>query len=440
MHIKLHSALFGLIAFFTQNLACADLSVQEQQLIEQIDQSLPEARALLQQVVNINSGTLNLAGVKAVGKVFQQAYDELGFDTQWLDGSAFGRAGHLVARYGQRGPKLLLIGHLDTVFASSDPFQHYRELDNNTVAGPGITDMKGGNVIMLYALQGLKQAGMLDNLQVRVVLTGDEEASGRPLQKSKAAIIEGAKWADIALGFEDADGNIKTAVVARRGSVNWTLDVVGRPAHSSQIFSEDVGYGAVFEMARILNGFREALDTSDTLTLNPGISVGGTSLAYDEKSASANVAGKSNVIAAKAYVQGGIRALTPGELDAAVEKMRRIAQQSLAHTEATFTLGEGYPPMSPTEGNDQLLGLYSDVSRDLGYGSVEAVNPRNAGAADISFAAGHVKMALDGLGLMGSGGHTADEKADMTSLAKNTHKAAILMHRLSRQEGLVSGR
>lgn len=413
-------------------LTVAEPSV-EKQLVKQLNTQLFKATKDLEEVVNINSGTLNLEGVAEVGVFFKRQFDDLGFDTQWEDGKAFERAGHLIASYGQKGPKILLIGHLDTVFAKNDPFQKFKPLGNNRVSGPGITDMKGGNIIIVNALQALKEVGVLDNLSVRVVLTGDEEASGKPLSLSKKAIVEGAKWADIALGFEDGDSNIKTAVVARRGSVNWELKVTGTPAHSSQIFTETVGDGAIFEAARILNEFREQLAGKGNLTFNPGVILGGTEISFDDLSATGEAFGKANIVAKTLLVKGGIRALTSQELADAKQVMQAIVANNLAKTSATLAIGEGYPPMAPTEGNYQLLKMYSDISEGLGYGPVEAVNPRNAGAADISFAADHVDMALDGLGLMGEGGHTKDEVADMTSFIKNMHKAAILMYRLSEQ-------
>ena len=246
-------------------------------------------------------------------------------------------------------------------------------------------------------------------------------------------MIDAARWADIALGFEDGDSNINTTVIARRGSVAWQLDVIGRPAHSSQIFQAEVGYGAVFETARILNEFREKLAGIGNLTFNPGMIVGGTSIQYDQASATGEAFGKSNVVAKTAAVTGGIRALSLEELNNAKSVMQSIVANNLAHTSASLSFDQGYPPMTPTEGNKALLKMYSNVSESLGYNAVYAVNPRNAGAADISFTAGLVEMALDGLGLMGSGGHTKDEVADMSSLLKNTQKAAILIHRLAVQ-------
>ncbi|MFQ3188963.1 MAG: glutamate carboxypeptidase [Paraglaciecola sp.] len=407
----------------------------ERQIVQHLDAQLDESTVLLKQLVNINSGTMNFAGVEQVGMLLKQKYDALGFTTEWLAGAKFRRAGHLIATYESTShpdaAKILLIGHLDTVFAKDDDFQTMTELANGRMAGPGITDMKGGDVIMLAALQALQKQGLLQQLNIKVVMTGDEESSGRPLSLSKKAIIDAAIWADIALGFEDGDSNIATAVTSRRGSINWTLTVKGKPAHSSQIFTDKNGDGAIFETARILNAFRVQLQHEELLTFNPGLIAGGTRVIQQGDKSNYNVFGKTNVIAKDTLVKGGIRAVSPQQLERAKVTMQKIVSQNLQHTSAVLEFQPGYPPMAQTPANLNLLALYSQVSEDLGYESITAVNPRNAGAADISFAASHVDMSLDGLGLMGSGGHTKDEIADMSSFAKNMQKTAILIYRLS---------
>ena len=407
------------------------MQTQERAIIKAVSAGLPLAQKTLEQVVNINSGTMNFAGVHQVGDVFAAQLSALGFQTDWVEGADFGRAGHLVAKRGTKGPKILLIGHLDTVFAKADAFQTLTPLGDNRVKGPGITDMKGGDVIIIAAMRALHDAGVLDQVQIKIVMTGDEESSGRPLNRSKAALIEAAKWADIALGFEDGDGDIKTAVIARRGSVRWALKVTGKAAHSSQIFTDDVGDGAILETARILNAFREGLAAMQNLTFNPGRIVGGTKADMDRASYSGTAFGKSNVVSQTALVSGGIRAASPEQLAIAKARMQAIANDNLAHTSAVLTFAEGYPPMAPTKANRALLALYSEISDELGYGKVKAVNPRKAGAADISFTAGYVDAALDGLGLMGTGGHTKEETADMSTFKQNIEKTALLIYRLS---------
>jgi glutamate carboxypeptidase len=359
----------------------------ERRIVGAVDARRDSAVALLERAVNLNSGTLNVAGVRATGDLFRAELDALGFTTQWVDGAPFGRAGHLVAERGTRGPRVLLIGHLDTVFEPDSPFQRFERLDDSTARGPGVVDMKGGNVVILEALRALRAAGVLDRLSLQVVLTGDEERSGRPLDAARAALVAAAEWADVAIGFENADNDPRRAVVARRGSTAWELRVTGRPSHSSQIFRDDVGAGAVFEAARILHRFYAELSTEPNLSFNPGAIVGGTEVAWDNAQARGTAFGKNNVVAADAVVTGDLRALSAEQLAGAKTRMLAIAADHLPHTMAELTFVDSYPPLAPTDGNRRLLAQLDQVSRDLGLGPVTAVDPRNAGAADVSFTA-----------------------------------------------------
>jgi hypothetical protein len=305
-------AIVTLALFLAGAADGAALSDTEQQLAEVVDSRQSGALALLQQAVEINSGTMNPEGVKRVGELFGDALEKLAFEVSWVDGADFDRAGHLVARHRGSGPHLLLIGHLDTVFEPDSPFRRFERLGAERAKGPGIIDMKGGDVIIVEALAALKAVGALVDLQITVVMTGDEESSGRPLSDARRVLLEAADAADVALGFEDGDGNPETSA------------------------------------------------------------------------------------------------------------------------EIEFT--DGYPPLAPTDGNRRLLSLYDRASRDLESGRVSAVDPGAAGAADISFTAGRVAMALDGLGLMGEGGHTERETADLATLPTQTKRAAVLMYRLRNLE------
>lgn len=427
-------AIFTFTAFLAGAADADGLSDTERQLSEAVDGRQAEAMALLEQAVEINSGTMNLPGVREVGELYERSLKALGFETRWLDGANFGRAGHLVARHGDTGPHLLLIGHLDTVFEPDSPFQDFERKDGNRAAGPGIIDMKGGNVVMIEALAALKSVGALDDLQVTVIMTGDEESAGSPLSEARRALQEAADAADVALGFEDGDGNPETAVIARRGAIGWNLVVTGTPAHSSQIFTEEIGDGAAFELARILDGFRRALDDERYLTFNPGVVLAGTRVDHDDELTEGGAFGKNNVVARHGVASGDLRTLTPDQLASAKSRMRDIVSQHLPGTSAEIEFTEGYPPLAPTDGNRRLLSIYDQASRDLGLGAVRAVDPRDAGAADISFTAGRVAMALDGLGLMGTGGHTVEETADLTTLPSQTKRAALLMYRLRKVE------
>ena len=438
--IAMNRLITALLPFFVLSaisgtvLAASPADPIEAAIVKQVQRDHDRSLALLKETVDINSGTMNFAGVRRVGAVFEREFKELGFTTQWLDGSHFNRAGHLLATRGSRGPHLLLIGHIDTVFAEDSPFQSLQLSGAHAGSGPGSTDMKGGDVIMIHALRALRASGQLDRMSIRVLLMGDEENRGEPMLLANQALLAAGDWADIAIGFEDGDGDPKTAAISRRGSSGWQLEVTGKPAHSSQIFQPAVGDGAIFEAARILDGFRQALSDVPNLTFNPGVIVGGTDITLDLDSSRGTAFGKGNVIAQGVRVSGDLRTISPEQLAMARQAMLKVVAGHLPHTDANLFFDDGYPPMAPTAGNAKLLAIYDSASRDLGFGPVTAINPRNAGAADISFVADRVDMAIDGIGLMGAGGHTVNEVADLGTLDSQTMRAAVTMYRLVKKK------
>jgi glutamate carboxypeptidase len=290
--------------------------------------------------------------------------------------------------------------------------------------------MKGGDVLALHALRALKDAGLLERMNVTVVYDGDEEESGTPLSLARQTLIDAAKGATAAIGFEDGAGDPRTAIISRRGDDGWTLRTTGRPAHSSQIFTPDVGAGAVYEASRILDQFYQKLSRERYLTFNAGLALGGTDVRPDTTGTLGTAAGKNNVVAKEMFVSGDIRTLSPEQLASSRKTMRGIVANHLPHTTADITFQDGYPPMAPTAGNRKLLSIYDRVSRDLGFGPVVAVDPSRAGAADVSFVANLVPMAIDGLGLSGHDDHTDKETADLRMLPVVTKRVAVLMYRL----------
>jgi glutamate carboxypeptidase len=425
----------AVLAMFAQAPALStggQVTDQERSLASYVDAHNSEALALLERVVNVNSGTQNFDGVRQVGAIFRAELDALGFRTEWVDGASFQRAGHLVATHPGASPKLLLIGHLDTVFERDSPFQRFERIDASFAKGPGICDMKGGDVIIVQALKALRSVGLLDAMNITVVMTGDEEAAGRPLSRAREALVAAAQGAAAAIGFENGDGDPAHAVIARRGTTSWQLTVKASTGHSSQIFSEDLGSGAVFEAARILNAFREKLAGEPHLTFNPGVVLGGTALEFDAPGARGTASGKTNVIAAQALVSGDLRGLSRDQFDRAMAAMRAIVSSPLPHATSAIVFDEGYPPLAPSPGNERLLALYDRASRDLGLGPVTAVSPDRAGAADVSFIAGHVPMIIDAIGMKGRDDHSPQETADLRALPVQTKRAAVLLARLAR--------
>ncbi len=421
------------IFLFCFQVSAQRLSRTEKKLVKTIEANNAKAITFLERTVNINSGTLNAKGVKQLGEVFGSAFKTIGFETSWIDMPLeMNRAGHLFAETkGTKGKRLLLIGHLDTVFEEDSPFQSFEMVNDSIAHAPGGNDMKGGDVIVLFALKALHENGLLNNAQIIVAFTGDEESTGKPLDISRRDLVNAAKRSDIALGFETSTG-FNYATVARRGSSGWEVEVEGKRAHSSGIFNEKVGAGAIFEMSRILNGFYNEVRGEEYLTFNPGMLLGGTFLDYDIKTGKGNAFGKSNVVAQTAIVKGGLRFMSEEQKENARGQMRAIVANNLPNTSAKIKFTDSYPAMGPTRGNKDLLKQLNQVSLALEQGKVLAYDPGKRGAADTSFVAVYVDC-LDGLGTIGSGAHTPQETVNLNTIEALTKRAAVLIYRLINQ-------
>ena len=415
----------------------AALSKDEQQVMAWIDAHMPQAIELLKESVNINSGTLNIEGVKKVGTLFAKEFEKAGFATEWVSmPDSIKRAGHLVASRrpaaakSSQGKRLFLIGHLDTVFEPDMPANPFTMLNDSTATGQGVNDMKGGDVVVLMALQALEQAGLLKNTDITAYFTGDEEHAGYPREVTRGDFINRAKQADIALAFEGANG-LNSVATGRRGASGWRLDVKAKTGHSSGVFTPGAGYGAIYEAARILNQFRETLSTEKYLTFNPGIIIGGSDIAYDVATSKGAAIAKTNIISPAVTVTGDLRFLTEEQKDRARAKMKEIVAQNLAQTSAKISFVDGIPSMAPTEGNNQVLSVISSISMDMGVGVTVAGDPGSRGAGDISYVAAYVDC-IDGLGASGRGAHAPGETIHLNQLPFLIKRAALTIYRLSR--------
>lgn len=423
----------SLLTLTGQSACAAELSNAEKALISAVQQRQSAALTLLEQSVRINSGTMNLSGVRAVGALYEKELTALGFACRWVEmPKAMGRAGHLIAeRKGSRGKRILLIGHLDTVFEPDSPVVPWSR-KGQQVFGQGVADMKGGNLVIIEALRALSSVGALDGAQIQVVFSGDEELVGEPINVARAELIAAAKRSDVALAFEISVKNPQgqdTGTIGRRASGGFVLEVSGEQGHSSTIFGKG-GYGAVFEAARIIDSFRKQLNEPD-LTFNPALILGGTEIEVAQTSGSA--AGKDNVIPRTAVIKSDLRYLTVEQRERTQQKMREIVADHLPGTTASIQFDEAYPPMAPTAGNKALLALYSSASEQAGLGAMPALPPGQRGAGDVQFVAPYVDS-LDGLGVNGAGAHSPDEVLDIASIEKSTIRAALVIYRLSNTE------
>ena len=303
--------------------ATAAVSPPEARMRAAVAAGTARDEALLERLVLQNSGTLNLPGVTKVGAMMRDELAALGFDVRWVDMAATGRAGHIVATHkgDGRGKRILLIGHLDTVFEPDSRYIGFRR-EGTRAYGPGVGDDKGGLVVIVAALRAMQAAGTLQKADLMVVLTGDEERSGKPLSTARRDLIAAGKWADVALEYEGLaqDGGRDFGTVARRGATDWEIVATGTPGHSGGVFGEALGYGANYELVRILDAFRRELPEAN-LTYNVGVMAGGTPAAFDTDGFRATASGKTNIVAERAVARGDLRGLTPEQVARVRAKM-----------------------------------------------------------------------------------------------------------------------
>ena len=417
--------------------AMAQLSKPETIMTATVDAEYERSVALLEKLVNQNSGTMNFKGVQAVSEMMRAELEPLGFTVAWEDMTAVKRAGHLVAtKKGKKGSKkLLLIAHLDTVFEADSPFQQFARKSSDLAEGPGAGDDKGGMVVIVSALRAMKAAGTLHNADIEIHMTGDEEDAADPIETARASLIAAGKRADVALDFEGLsieDGK-DMGVISRRSSNSWKLEVTGVTGHSSLIFDGTYGDGAAFELARILHRFRSELPEPN-LTFNVGLIAAGQEAIIDTDGIRASAKGKTNIIPGIALARGDFRTLSEEQSARVRGKMQAIIATSAPKTAAKISFDPGgYPAMAPTDGNKALLTKLNAVNRDLGLAEQMPLDPLKRGAGDISFVANDVD-GLVGLGVYSRGDHAPGETVDLGSIKRQAKRAAILMTRLSREK------
>ena len=390
---------------------------------------------LLEALVRVNSGTMNLAGVEQVGRMLRPPYVQLGFDVEWCPMTKDVRRARLMATHKSNGggERRLFIRQLDAVVEDDSPSLQGKD-QGDVAEGPGVGDMKGGNVVIIAALRAMHAAGALKNADITVVLTGDEEKPGAPLADARADLISAGRNSDVALDFEGLSRDAACrdiGSIARRSSTSWTITAKARSGHSSGVCKPAVGCGAIYELARIIDAFREELPEPN-LTYNVGLVVGGSQAKLNDGDTGGEAAGKPNIISAEAIARGDIRTLSPEQEERVRGKMRAIVARHLDKATAEIEFSDdGYPPMAPTEGNKALLAKLNQVNATLGLPEMPQGDPANRGAGDISFVS--FIDGLVGLGMAGEGSHAPGETADLKSLDIQAKRAALLMTRLSRE-------
>jgi glutamate carboxypeptidase len=200
--------------------------------------------------------------------------------------------------------------------------------------------------------------------------------------------------------------------------------------HSSGIFSAEAGFGANYELVRILDGFRRELREPNA-TYNVGLVLGGASAAVGADGVNGTASGKTNVIAAQGIARGDLRTLSNAQTDRLMERMRAVVADHLPGTDASIAFEEGYPAMAPTEGNRALLARLNEINAALGLETMGELDPLQRGAGDISFVADKLDC-LVGFGAVGQGSHAPGETVELGSFDRQLKRTALLIERLAR--------
>jgi glutamate carboxypeptidase len=374
------------------------------ELIEYLDARQDTMLALLEQMVNIDSGTLDKAGVNRVGALLADRLAGLGFKVEVIRQQEYGD--HVLGRKAGTGKRrILFVGHMDTVFAAGTAAQRPLRIEAGRAYGPGVLDMKGGIVCLLFALEALQATRhpAYDTAAMSVVFNSDEEylsPTSRPL------IEEEARRSQTVCVFEPARPGGEY-VISRKGTGKYLLTVTGRAAHAGA--QPERGRSAVGEMAHKIVALHALTDFSTGTTVNVGVVRGGE---------------RSNVVAERAYAEIDIRVPNLEEYARLDQRIKAIASGStVSDTTAVLSGGLGFPPMIQTPGAKVLFEALRAAGQVVGV-EVRGI-PTGAGS-DANYAS-QFAPTLDGMGPQGSETHSDREFIEVPALLERSKVAALFL-------------
>lgn len=375
----------------------------------------------------INSASRNLAGLEAMAVALAPALAELGAAPLWREAApveAIGADGHLcplphghnlhLSLYPDRPRRVMLVGHMDTVFPADHPFQRPRWLDARTINGPGVADMKGGIAVMLAALRALVASPLSAGLGIEVVLNADEEVSSlgsAPLLASVAARCQ------IGLCFEPAQTPDGLLAGARKGSGNYSFVVTGRSAHAGR--NPQDGRNAITAAAALALGLEALHGARPGLTVNPARIEGGSA---------------NNVVPDHAVLRCNARVSEPGDAPWFEAKLNALAARIARERDVAVHRHGGFfrPPKPMDEHQLALFELARACGRDLG---LEIGWRASGGVCDGNNLAAQGLAVIDTLGVRGGAIHSSDEYVLVDSLVERAQLAALLLARIARRNG-----
>lgn len=357
----------------------------------------PDMFTFLEEIVKIQSGSHNKAGIDRTAKAIAHAFQELDVSIETVEQRLQGN--NLVIRSSAQssdGKQILLVGHMDTVFPEDTDFNWYK-VDKDKSYGPGVIDMKGGLVVGIYALKALADLGLLEQIPITFVFNSDEEIGSR---SSVELIQKEANSSAFAFVLE-AGGLENEVVTGRKGNLTIELHIEGKAGHAA--FASKDKPSAILEMAHKIIEFESLNDFDRGITINVGKIDGGIG---------------SNTIPEFSNAQVDFRFVDPSDLKNLEEKVSDIANKVVVRgTRCRVNFISGRPPMQQSPGNRRLFHTTAEIANNMGYPVKEQFR---FGVSDANFIADLNVPVIDGLGPIGARDHSRDEYMIKESLLKRT--------------------
>ena len=366
-----------------------------------------EMLQLIEQIVNIDSGSYYKEGVDKVGAILREKYEELGFIVEVKENENYGN--NLIIQHKNAvDPKIILVAHMDTVFPKGTVAKRPFYIKENRAYGPGVVDMKASQVELIYTIKALQSVGSKSIENIQIILNGDEEIgsiTSRPLiekysvGKEYALIMEPAR----------KDGSL---VTARRGGGRYVIVVKGKAAHSG--IEPEKGISAIEELAYKIIELQKLNNPEKGITVNVGLIEGGSSV---------------NTISANAVAQVGIRISEIEQAAVLEEKIKEICSHTVVSgTEIHLEGAINRPPMEFNHKTEKLLDIIQDVGGEIG---LKIKNTATGGGGDASFTSATGVATIDGLGPVGGNAHSENEYLEIDTLPERTLLLAKTIERLS---------
>ncbi|KUO72118.1 MAG: hypothetical protein APF77_00840 [Clostridia bacterium BRH_c25] len=386
------------------------------QLIEKIREKASgysdEQLALLEKVVNIDSGSGYEKGINEVAQVFGSFLDSLGAEVNYINCEGIGT--NIVAKFKgtESNGKILIVGHMDTVFQEGDTKEHPFRVDGDYAYGLGVADMKGGIVAALYGLKIMHELNRLPDMEIVVVLNADEEIGSQQSRPIIEKELGGVRYAFV---FEPSRDNAGI-ITERKGVGGFTVEVFGREAHSGSQF--EYGKNAVVELAD------KILKMNDITGIRPGVTV---NVAVIEGGS------KANIVPGYAKARANVRVEDVESMHIVEEKMKSLENDVINEGIIVKVNGRfNSPPMKRTADNLKLYEIARRAGNRIGLNLEET---KTGGTSDACFLSAKGIATIDGLGPYKYNTHEKTEHILIKSLHERTMLFAVILSEFNNEAG-----